>query len=107
MVHLLAAVRAGVDHHAVAAFRVWAAALLHRQLRCQRHHPAQQRRIVRADLRQRGLERARQCTWEATVQHMQDLIAEAVRPKDRRSAKPIEPAPDVQLQYKYTPTPGS
>ena len=54
-----------------------------------------------------GLTRARQATWEATVEKMQLLIAQAIKPDSRRSAARIEPRSDVQLNYKYASTQGS
>jgi len=56
---------------------------------------------------QRGLELARKCSWEGTVQSMQDLIKQAINRKDRRSNRRIEPLTEAQLEYQYMATQGS
>lgn len=56
---------------------------------------------------EKGLNMAREATWEVTVEKMQRLIAQAIRPDTRRSAARIEPRRQVQLSYKYVSTPGS
>jgi beta-glucosidase/6-phospho-beta-glucosidase/beta-galactosidase len=56
---------------------------------------------------QRGLELARQCSWESTVHKMQDLISTAINKKERRSNKAIEPMTEAQLEYVYMATQGS
>jgi len=54
----------------------------------------------------RGIEKAKQCSWESTVQQMQDLIKEAISKKDRPSVK--RPAPvEAELEYVYQATQGS
>jgi hypothetical protein len=53
----------------------------------------------------RGMERARASSWEAIVAEMGELIAKAIERADRRSANPIEPAPEALLDW--APTPGS
>jgi glycosyltransferase involved in cell wall biosynthesis len=55
----------------------------------------------------RGLELATRCSWEGTVQQMQDLIKQAIDRPDRRSAKKIEPMTEAQLEYQYMATQGS
>ncbi|HEX4123992.1 MAG TPA: glycosyltransferase, partial [Tepidisphaeraceae bacterium] len=55
----------------------------------------------------RGIELAGQSSWEATVQQMQRLIAKAIGEKDRRSARPLPPAPQEQREYVYAHTQGS
>jgi glycosyltransferase involved in cell wall biosynthesis len=55
----------------------------------------------------RGLELARKCSWEGTVQTMQDLIKQAINKKDRRSGRKIEPLTESQLEYQYMATQGS
>jgi beta-glucosidase/6-phospho-beta-glucosidase/beta-galactosidase len=56
---------------------------------------------------QRGLELARQCSWESTVQKMQDLITQAIGKKERRSNRNVEPMTEAQLEYVYMATQGS
>ena len=56
---------------------------------------------------QRGIEKARQCSWESTVQTMQDLITDAIGRKDRRSARKIAPLAEAELEYVYQATQGS
>jgi beta-glucosidase/6-phospho-beta-glucosidase/beta-galactosidase len=55
----------------------------------------------------RGLDLARKCSWEGTVQTMQDLIKDAITRKDRRSNRRIEPLTETQLEYQYMATQGS
>src|SRR5215210_1337384 len=55
----------------------------------------------------RGLELARKCSWEGTVQTMQNLITEAITKKDRRSGRKVEPLTESQLEYQYMATQGS
>jgi glycosyltransferase involved in cell wall biosynthesis len=56
----------------------------------------------------RGLELAKKCSWESTVQSMQKLIKEAISSPDRRSAnKKIQPLQQSELEYQYQYTPGS
>ena len=56
---------------------------------------------------QRGLELAKQCSWEVTVQKMQDLIKQAIGRSDRRSGRKITPMTEAQLEYQYIATQGS
>ena len=56
---------------------------------------------------QRGLDRARACSWEKTVASMQALIKEGLGKPQRRSAAEIEPVRDAGRVYQYRPTPGS
>jgi hypothetical protein len=56
---------------------------------------------------QRGLELAKQCSWEVTVRKMQDLIQTAIGSSGRRSAKKIAPMTEAQLEYQYIATQGS
>ena len=60
-----------------------------------------------ADRVKRGLELARKCSWESTVQTMQDLIKQAITKKERRSGRKIEPLTEAQLEYQYMATQGS
>jgi beta-glucosidase/6-phospho-beta-glucosidase/beta-galactosidase len=55
----------------------------------------------------RGLDLSQQCSWEVTVQKMQDLIRQAITRKERRSARRIEPMTEAQLEYQYMATQGS
>jgi beta-glucosidase/6-phospho-beta-glucosidase/beta-galactosidase len=55
----------------------------------------------------RGIEKARQCGWESTVQTMQSLIKEAIGQKDRPSARKIRPMDDAELEYVFQATQGS
>ncbi len=55
----------------------------------------------------RGLELAKEASWEATVERMQELIGEAVSADDRPSAQSVEPAPEADLAYAYAHTQGS
>jgi hypothetical protein len=55
----------------------------------------------------RGLELSKQCSWEVTVQKMQDLITQAINRKERRSARKIEPMTVAELEYQYMATQGS
>jgi len=50
---------------------------------------------------------AQKCSWESTVQQMEDLIKKAITKQDRRSAKKIEPLTVAQLEYQYMATQGS
>jgi beta-glucosidase/6-phospho-beta-glucosidase/beta-galactosidase/glycosyltransferase involved in cell wall biosynthesis len=61
----------------------------------------------RNDRVRKGLELAQQCSWESTVQRMQDLITQAITRKERRSAQKIEPMSVAQLEYQYMATQGS
>jgi hypothetical protein len=56
---------------------------------------------------QRGIELAKQCSWEVTVQRMQDLIKDAISGKQRRSAKGITPLAESELEYVFAATQGS
>jgi beta-glucosidase/6-phospho-beta-glucosidase/beta-galactosidase/glycosyltransferase involved in cell wall biosynthesis len=56
---------------------------------------------------QRGIEKARQNSWENIVKRMQELIKEAIVQPTRRSAKKIEPLTESELDYQYHYTPGS
>ena len=56
---------------------------------------------------ERGLELAQRCSWESTVQQMQDLIKQAINQKERRSNRNIEPMTEAQLEYVYMATQGS
>jgi glycosyltransferase involved in cell wall biosynthesis len=55
----------------------------------------------------KGLELAKQCSWEGTVAKMQDLIKQAINRKERRSARNISPMTEAQLEYQYMATQGS
>jgi ribosomal protein S3AE len=55
----------------------------------------------------RGIEKAKQCSWESTVQSMQGLIKEAINKKDRRSARKIAPLGQAELEYIFQATQGS
>jgi glycosyltransferase involved in cell wall biosynthesis len=55
----------------------------------------------------RGINKARQSSWENTVKRMQELIREAIVPQERRSAQKIEPLQESELVYQYQYTPGS
>lgn len=56
---------------------------------------------------QKGIEKAREASWEQTVQKMQDLIKESINKQDRPSARRIEPLKEAQLSYQYMATQGS
>jgi glycosyltransferase involved in cell wall biosynthesis len=56
---------------------------------------------------QRGVERAKQCSWETTVKQMQELIREAIGRPQRRSSQRIEPMAAAELEYVYCATQGS
>jgi hypothetical protein len=56
---------------------------------------------------QKGIEMAKQASWECTVQKMQDLIKETIQQPDRPSARKIEPLKEAQLSYQYMATQGS
>ena len=60
-----------------------------------------------ADRVKRGIELAQTCSWESTVQRMQDLIKQAIGRRERRSARKIEPMTEAQLEYQYMATQGS
>ncbi len=53
------------------------------------------------------LQRARAGSWDATVEKMQRLIGEAIRPQNRPSAKKVEPVAVDVLSYTYHATQGS
>jgi len=55
----------------------------------------------------RGIEKARQCSWESTVNQMQALITRAINRKDRPSARKITPLAEAELEYVYQATQGS
>jgi beta-glucosidase/6-phospho-beta-glucosidase/beta-galactosidase/glycosyltransferase involved in cell wall biosynthesis len=55
----------------------------------------------------KGIELSKQCSWERTVERMQDLIREAIGKKDRPSAEKIEPLAESELEYVYMATQGS
>jgi hypothetical protein len=55
----------------------------------------------------RGIEKARDSSWENTVKMMQRLITEAIGKEERRSRRKIEPLTEARLAYLYQPTPGS
>lgn len=56
---------------------------------------------------QRGLELAKQCSWEQTVANMQGLIRDALAADDRRSATPVAPLNEAELEFSYVATQGS
>jgi len=56
---------------------------------------------------QRGIDMARQCSWENTVDQMQNLIKEAIGRKDRPSSRKIRPMDDAELEYVFQATQGS
>jgi len=56
---------------------------------------------------QRGIDKARECSWESTVQQMQSLIKEAISKKDRPSSRKITPMDDAELEYVFQATQGS
>ncbi len=55
----------------------------------------------------RGIELAKQSSWESTVAAMQKLIGDGIGKSDRRSAKKIEPLTETELSYVYAATQGS
>jgi hypothetical protein len=55
----------------------------------------------------KGVALAQKCSWESTVQRMQDLIRQAITKNERRSARKIEPMTIAQLEYQYMATQGS
>ncbi len=55
----------------------------------------------------RGIELAKQSSWESTVDTMQRLIKEAINKPDRRSGKKIAPLTESELEYVYMATQGS
>lgn len=56
---------------------------------------------------QRGLEKARNSGWDATVASMQQLIVKGIMPDDRPSGKPIAPLDHAELSVQYASTQGS
>ena len=56
---------------------------------------------------QRGIEKAKECSWETTVSTMQNIIKEAIGKKDRRSARKIAPLAQAELEYIFQATQGS
>jgi beta-glucosidase/6-phospho-beta-glucosidase/beta-galactosidase/glycosyltransferase involved in cell wall biosynthesis len=56
---------------------------------------------------ERGVEKARQCGWENTVNTMQRLIEESIGSDTRRSARKITPFDQAELEYIYQATQGS
>ncbi len=56
---------------------------------------------------ERGIEKARQSSWESTVSKMQLLIDQTIGQTGRRSAQPVAPLTSEELQEAYVPTPGS
>ncbi|HEY8747374.1 MAG TPA: family 1 glycosylhydrolase [Tepidisphaeraceae bacterium] len=56
---------------------------------------------------QRGIDKARECSWESTVQQMQSLIKEAISKKGRPSSRKITPMDDAELEYVFQATQGS
>src|SRR5258706_9159487 len=61
----------------------------------------------KSDRVKRGLELAKQCSWESTVDTMQQLIKDAISKKDRRSVRDIAPLEESELEYVYMATQGS
>ncbi len=55
----------------------------------------------------RGIERAKQSSWESTVQKMHQLIDQAIKQPSRKSASPITPISSAALNYAYCATQGS
>ena len=55
----------------------------------------------------RGLELAKQSSWEATVANMQQLIKQAIGRDNRPSVRDIEPMAESELEYIYMATQGS
>jgi glycosyltransferase involved in cell wall biosynthesis len=55
----------------------------------------------------RGIEKARQCSWEGTVSTMQNLIKEAIGKSDRPSKQQITPFAAAELEYQFQSTQGS
>jgi glycosyltransferase involved in cell wall biosynthesis len=55
----------------------------------------------------RGLEKARESSWERTVKSMQSLIDQAIGQEGRPSARKVVPLPKSQLAYAYQATQGS
>src|SRR5439155_24746846 len=56
---------------------------------------------------QKRIEKAKECSWESTVDQMQNLIKEAINTPQRRSARKIEPMSAAELEYVYQATQGS
>ena len=55
----------------------------------------------------RGIEKAKNSSWENTVKQMQDLIASAINKSERRSKKQIQPLAESELVYQFQHTQGS
>jgi glycosyltransferase involved in cell wall biosynthesis len=55
----------------------------------------------------RGLELAKQSSWETTVANMQQLIKQAIGRDNRPSVRDIEPMAESELEYIYMATQGS
>ena len=55
----------------------------------------------------RGIEKARNSSWENTVKQMQDLIASAIGKAERRSKRQIKPLEEAELVYQFQHTQGS
>jgi len=55
----------------------------------------------------RGIELAKQNSWETTVGKLQDLIDSAIAKDDRRSAKNLKPLAESELQEVFQSTQGS
>ncbi len=55
----------------------------------------------------RGIELAKQNSWENTVKTMQDLIREAIGNPDRPSTRKPKPIEESTLSYTYQATQGS
>src|SRR6185503_11756749 len=70
---------------------------------------AAQRALENPDREQiaRGVELAKQCSWESTVAKMQTLIKEAINNPQCRSKRKIEPLAEAELEYQYMATQGS
>jgi beta-glucosidase/6-phospho-beta-glucosidase/beta-galactosidase/glycosyltransferase involved in cell wall biosynthesis len=56
---------------------------------------------------QRGIEKARQNSWESTVKTMQGLIAQAIGKDDRPSKQKVQALEDLDFGYTYQATQGS
>lgn len=56
---------------------------------------------------QRGIEKAKQCSWDTTVATMQGLIKDAITKPDRRSSRKIAPLAQAELEYIFQATQGS
>ena len=55
----------------------------------------------------RGIDLAIKSAWESTVDCMQKLIREAIAAPDRKSAQPVVPLSESELEYAYAATQGS